>query len=604
VDAASKWTAKKVYNALGQEYPEQGAMTDKQARTILGVTLPTSQELRTEQNKAFGTPHAPHTQAGRYAAAISEQTPAALLAPGGPLAKGMVAVGSGAGGEFADQATVGTSFHPYARPVGQIVGSLPGAIVGAMTPSPQKVVGQALGDLSDQERSAAIALMQDAQQRGIQLTPAEAVQQVTNNGTGMGRMQRVIEGTKRGQDQLAPMFAQRPDQIRQAGMTFADQIAPPNTQPSLIGQQAQEAAQGGLDLTRRTINNAAEPHYQALRGQIIPDAQFAQLTADPSFRAALAELRGNPELNGPIVGLPDNDLSVVNEVVKHLDTAATAARQTAANPAGNNRLASLRGDARSAADALAANVSPDWRQARDIVAQGRQQYLDPLNAGPAGQIARTNSVPTQTGALYPANPLEGAPGETTQALQLMRAAEAEAAQRAGGAIATPGVGADLTRQHLVRALNEATASLQPGPNQWAGAKYAKAIAGNPEQAAALRAGVGTVAGPDTADELDTLLNVMRATGKRQPPGSMTAFNSEDLKGLGLALPETKSSIGNPLTWIRKGETALRGAQQRRNTDALVQFLLSNPDEADRFLAGASRYAPNRQSALGKALSAP
>jgi hypothetical protein len=620
VHKGSDWTANKLYDAFGAgdvlgRYRKEHPSTDKDARTVMGLpqwgggqgggfTLPTSAELRARQDSLHGAPHVPSTEAGKYAAAISEMAPGAVMAPGGPIAKSLFALGSGAGGEFADQITEGTPLHPYARPAGQIIGGLPAAGGAALRSSPQRVVGQAMGAVSDADQAAAIQLMREAQARGIQITPAEAIQQVTNNGTGLGRLQRVIEGTKRGQEQLAPIFSQRPDQVRQAGMNFADQIAPPNAQPSLIGPQAQEAAQGGLDMMRRTINGAAEPHYQALRGQTIPDPEYATLAADPSYRAALAELRGNPELNGPIAGLPDNDLSVVNEVVKNLDTRATAARQTVQNPTGNNRLAGLRGDARSNADALAGNVSADWRRARDLVAEGHRQYLDPLEAGPAGQIARTDNVPTQTGGLYPASPLEGAPHETVQALDLMRAAEAEAAHRSGNPIATPGVGADLSRQHLVRALNEATADLQPGPNQYGGAKYAKTIAGNPEQAATLRAGVGTVGGPDAADELDTLLNVLRATGKRQPAGSMTAFNAEDLKGLGLSLPDAKAgSVLNPATWVKNGEAAFRGAQQRRNTDALVRLLRSNPDEAAQFLEGASRYAPNRQSALARAIQA-
>jgi hypothetical protein len=631
VDKGADWSARKLYNALGagdvyeryqqQQHPktvadlvresgglpsQAGERHDKDIRTTLGVTWPHSADLRAQQDQMFGTPHVPHTQAGKYAAAISEQVPGALLAPGGVLAKGAFAVGSGAGGEAADQLIPEDSpLHPYARAGGQILGGLPAAAGAALRSTPQKVVGQALGDITDADRMAAIQLMRDAQARGIQLTPAEAIQQVTGGGTGLGRMQRVVEGTKRGQEQMAPVFAQRPDQVRQAGMNFADTIAPPNPQPSLIGPQAQEAAQGGLDMVRGGINDLAEPFYQRLPAQTMPDAQYRGLANNPSYQGALAELRGNPELNGPIAHLPDNSLGVVNEVLKQLDTGAAAARQTVQNPAGNNRLAGLRGDVRADADTLAASVSPDWRMARDIVSQGRQTLLEPLEAGPTGAIGRTDDVAGQTGALYPRSPLEGAPNETAQTLQVMRAAEARNAIRNQEPIAQPGVGADLTRQHLVRALNEATSDLQPGPNQWGGAKYAKSIAGNPEQAATLRAGVDAVGGPNAGDELDTLLNVLRATGKRQPAGSLTAFNTEDLKGLGLSLPNgSAGSKLNPMTWVKKGEDAFRGAQQRANTDALVRMLLSNPDEAERFLAGASRYAPNRQSALGRALRAP
>lgn len=563
--------------------------------------LADAQDLDTLVQRHAGPYHQPQTAAGRYTESIAEMIPGSALIPGGAVAKGTMAVGSGVGAQAAGDLS---NENPMARMGGAVVGGLASGGVNALRAAPQRIVGNALQGVEPAAVADAIALMRAAEQHGVRLTVAEAIQQVTDGATGMGRMQRVIEGTKRGGEELAPMFTQRPNQVRDAGMNFADQIAPPNQQPSMIGRQAQEAAQSGLDMTRGVINDAARPHYQALRGQLIPDADFAALQQNPSYRGALEAVRSNPELNHAIAGLPDNDLAVVNEVVKQLDTAATAARQTVQNPAGNNYLSSLRGDARSQADQLAGNVSPDWRAARDTVAQGRAQYLEPLEAGPAGQIARTDNVPTQTGALYPASPLEGAANETPQALTIMRAAEAEAANRSGQPIAMPGAGADLTRQHWVNTLNQTMADLQPGPNQWGGAKFAKAIAGNPEQERVLQAGVRTVAGDPVVGEMDTLLRVLRATGKREAQGSKTAFNAEDIKDLKANNLGTRlKDAANPIRWGDAIGNAVSDIQYRRNVERLARLLQATPDEAEAFLGQAQRAGPRQSSLLARALMA-
>lgn len=530
--------------------------------------LPTSGQLNALDDRLLGPQHDPQTNAGRYSEAISSMVPAAALGPGGFGSKVGLAVGSGAGGELAASAAP-DAYKPAARMAGQIAGGAVPAGLTVASEAPGRIMSRAIGQA---DTAPAISLMRDAQQRGVPLTLAEAIQQTTNNGTSMGRMQRVLEGTREGEQAFNPFFSQRPQQVDASVRRLADAIAPATDQPSALGPRAQQAAQGGLDRIRQGFNKQAEPHYEALKGQTMPEAEFGQLSLDPSFQAALADLRANPELNANLATLPDNNLSVINEVVKRLDRNVEASRQTELNPQGDNQLAAVRQGARSTAADAAAVASPDWRAARDIVAQGNRDYLDPLKAGPGGAIASTGDVGSQTAALYPKTPLAGAANETTQAMRLMQLGEGQ----------TPGVGADLTRQHLLTALEGATKNLQQGPNQWAGAKYANAIAGSPEQAAALNAGVGAVGG-DTGD-LNSLLEVLRATGKRQPAGSKTAYNASDLAEFkGMPSIEAMGNAGNPMRWLKGiGEMAANG-QYKRNTSKLAEVLMMAPDEAEAFL---------------------
>lgn len=564
-DAAASWLMEKLGGLSPQDLAAyQASLKGNQNEGL----FPTSGQLNDLSDKYLGPQHDPQTTGGRYAEAISSMVPASALGPGGLGSKIGLAVGSGAGGELAADISP-EAYKPAARVAGQLVG---GAIPAGLTvaaEAPGRILTRAIGNA---DTVPAIALMRDAQQRGVPLTLAEAIQQTTNNGTSMGRMQRVLEGTREGEQAFNPFFSQRPQQVDASVRRLADAIAPATDQPSALGPRAQQAAQGGLDRIRQGFNQQARPHYDALQGQTMPEAEFGQLTLNPSFQAALADIRSHPELNGPIAHLPDNNLSVVNEVVKRLDRNVEASRQTELNPQGDNQLASVRQGARSTAADAAAEASHDWRAARDIVAQGNRDYLDPLKAGPGGAIASTGDVGSQTAALYPKTPLAGAANETTQAMRLMQLGEGQ----------TPGVGADLTRQHLLTALEGATKNLQQGPNQWAGAKYANAIAGSPEQIAALNAGVGAVGG-DTGD-LNSLLEVLRATGKRQPAGSKTAYNASDLAEFkGVPSSEAIGRIGNPAAWFRGIAEHAANGQYRRNTNRLAEVLMMNPDEAEQFL---------------------
>jgi hypothetical protein len=561
---AALWLAQK----FGGMKPEDAASIRGFGRTngeYRGI-LPTSGQLNALDDKYLGPQHEPQTRPGRYSEAIASMVPAALLGPGGLGPKTVFAVGSGAGGELAADVAP-DAYKPAARLFGQLVGGGPGLTAAAVLDSPNRLMRRAIGDA---DTTAAIALMRQARGQGINLTLAEALQQTTNNGTGLGRMQRVLEGTREGEQAFNPFFAQRPAQVDASVRRLADAIAPPTNQPSSLGPRAQTAAEGGLDTIRQNINDVARPHYDALPGNLMPTAEFAQLQANPSFAAALRELRQNAELNGPVAGLPDNDLSVINEVQKQLYTMREAARPSPVNPQGNNQLSAYRREAAGNVDALASTVSPDWRAARDIVAQGSRDYLDPLRAGPGGKVAATDDVLTQVGALYPPIPLAGGANETAQAMRLMQLGERQ----------IPGVGADLTRQHLLTALEGATKDLQTGPNPYGGARYAKAIAGSPEQAAALNAGVGAVNGD--VDRMNSLLEVLRATGKRQPAGSRTAYNAEDLKDFGIPTID-RFNPANPMDYLRGVGNLAKAGQYRRNTSRLTEILQMGPDEAEAYL---------------------
>lgn len=541
------------------------------------MNAPTTPEIIAATNKDKPL-YQPQTKAGERTRTAAQFAPALAMPGSAPRRLANMLVPAAAS-QAAGEATEGKPIEPYARAAGAMLGAGGVAAVGRGGPT-NRMLSEASRGASDAQVTQARQLMERAQQQGVQLTLAEAVQQVTNGGTGMGRLQRVIEGTKAGSERMTPVMSQRPGQVRNAATDLADALAPQTDQPSMIGARAQTAADAGMTGVRRFINHGAEPNYDALQGQTVPDAQYAQMAQNPSYAEALAALRAHPELGAQVAHLPDNNMAVVNEVVKRLGTAADQVRPSPIQ-AGDNGLAALRDQAAGSAADIGTQASPEYAAARQGVAAGRAEYLEPLQRGPLGAVANTNSVKGQTSALFPAQPLEGAPAETTRAVQML---DSQA----------PGVGADLTRQHLMGSLNESTQDLQGGMNQYGGAKWAAALAGNPEQERTLMAGVQAAGGNPA--QLADLLETMRATGKRQPPGSLTAYNARDIEELGKAgvVGEGLRTGLNPPGIFRRVGQAFQDWQTENNAGRLAEALVANPADAERILQHARRVVPPGQ----------
>jgi hypothetical protein len=121
-----------------------------------------------------------------------------------------------------------------------------------------------------------------------------------------------------------------------------------------------------------------------------------------------------------------------------------------------------------------------YEAALNIQSQARERYLDPLLRGPLGKIADQPDTKKAINALFQTNPLPGSEGEVRNAVFAI------ARQR-------PAVAEQLVRAHAEMVFNEAARELQGGANQFAGAKFAKVIAGNSQQRLNLQAAVEALA---------------------------------------------------------------------------------------------------------------
>lgn len=565
------------------------------------VGLPTSEQINGGVQTLAGDYHKPQSWEARTADTAIQMAPMVAL-PGSAAARAIRFAAPTIGSEAAGEATQGTPLEPYARLAGALGGGGIAGLTDQVVNAPNIILANALDGTTPAQTAAARALMERSAAIGVPITPAEAL------GGNALRLQNYVENQRRLPTNVGQFFEQRPGQVDQAVHNFADLIAPPSAQPSMIGQTAQGAAQGGLDTVRQAINDAAQPFYDNLGGSIkttpevpgvngrsqtyvaapgqqIPTELYPALKHSAAYQEALAQVRGDSMLNSGIAKLPDTDLGVVNEVVKQLDRNVMATKQTATNPGGNNYKASMYQNARDQAASVADMVSPNWGAARDTIAQGRAAALDPLEAGPTGQIASTPVLKAQTAALYPAQPMEGAANETAQAIKVLQGQN-------------PQVAADLTRQHVMNSYNEAAQDLQGGQNQYGGARWVAQTAGNPEQRNALETGLATI-DPNLSGPYSDLADALRATGRRTQPGSQTAFNQEMAQALHVT-PAPMRFLGgalDPLEWGRHLDNAVGGALYRRNINQLADFLTNMPPaDAESYLNAAIKRGANRAPA--------
>jgi hypothetical protein len=554
-----------------------------------GFVSPSGEQMNQMIRQGLGRDYyQPETVAGEYSRTFGEFLPGAL-APGSALARGasvaVPAFTSETAGQIARGMSGGqrdTTAEGLARLGGGLLGGVGVGGLGAVRGGADISLRNAAEGVTPQNLQLATALRRDAQAMGVDLTNAEAIQQVTGGGSGLGRLQRVVEGQT---PRMAPMFANRPAQVQGAIESRLNQIAP-NVEPGELAGQAQSAAENVLTRMRQRVNESAEPLYAQLAGQTLDPADLARLQANASYRTASAQLMGNEELAPLVTGGPE-DLSTVNRVIQQLDTMGEQARPGVMNPTGNYTLAAQREQAAALARQLAGATSPEFAAARQTVATGRQAFVDPLRRGPIGTIAGQSDVQPnlagQTEALFPSMPFEGQAAETARALELMGEID-------------PSVGGPLVRQQLARQAMEAQQNLATGANQFGGANFAARAFGNPEQRRTVMGALDVVNRPDPnmafpplsanampargSDPMAQLVEVLQATGQRQRAGSETAFNTEaieNLRGGNLASGAVKS-VTNPLGIPGRIGQGVDDFLARRNAETLADLLMARSED--------------------------
>lgn len=570
--------------------------------------------------------HAPTTTPGDYAETIGEFAPGAVMGGGGVARKVigdwlLPAVAS----EAAGQATKGTAFETPARFVGGFAGNLPAVAARLSSTAADRALAAATGGVAPSQFDAAARLQEAGARLGVPLTGPEAVQAVTGNGTRLGDLQRVVEGSNGGGQTLASFYADRPDRVAGAAGRAFDMIAPVSPQPSLLGPRAADAATAAIRDVERQRTAAVSPYFAAAGRDAVPvervnsilDDINAEIAADKTgvLAGPLGELRsrliaepgrpGAPTTRSPVVGpdgrvvrysatpateptsaVPVTDLENLNRARKYfrdkldlpqIGQDATTKEQSAAISRYLDRL-----------DGLMTEASPSYQAGNAEYSRLSDTLVNPIANGPLGAFAKASDTDAAVDAILPRQPLTGG---TDELLDAIMRTERQA----------PGVPAQLVRQGLADRFDRSTGRLVGGENQYGGAKFAKDIAGTSQQEADLKAVLDAIAAPASNGTSD-LLDVFRATGARKPQGSATAFNQRIQDELG-QLPGSVTALAGAktagLALAREIGDAARRASLGKNTGALADVFIA-PDSVRQLQALAARGAGRNE--IGEAIA--
>lgn len=574
------WVARKLGVPEDQAAKFEQGTTDALSKSPRA--LPTSDEIQHGVEAVTGEFRKPQNQAEADAQTVGEFLPAAVTGPGSLARKvilqdALPAASTIVAGRYSDQ-------NPYVKALAGFLAGGAGALASGPSSANQIVRSKIPASVTVEHITRAGQLIAHAEARGVALTWPEALTRVTGQPV-LTDMQRVLESHGQTRHVMNDFFADRPGEVARAADAEFGRLGGVHPNPNSLGADAATASEAIIGRVRGAINQATRPSYDAARQSLVPTQVHAAMMSDPLFEQALNAVRNDPARNSFIRGLSDRSTVVYDAVKQELRERST----NLANPVqqGHSHTASaatgtLAGDVSNiavAADRHAIGLAPgqgtgNLERALAEQARLREQYLGPLQRGPLGRIIETDGdTKNVVNALFPKSPIphsqDGIGGITT-------AVGALVAHR-------PAVAEQLVRAHAEMTFNEAARELQGGASHFAGAKFAKVIAGNSQQRANLRAAVEAL--PNGAvrwQGFEHLLDIMSATGARPPRGSLTAFNDLDVKSMSSAgFAEIASKAASPGKYMTAANDAFKVWSLGRNLDQLAR-LITDPRAGNAF----------------------
>jgi hypothetical protein len=519
--------------------------------------FPTSHDIQGQVEKVTGEFRKPQNQTEADAETFGEFLPAAIAGPGSMarklvLQEAIPATTTVVAGRLTDQ-------NPYVKALAGFLAGAGGAALSGPGSVEKLIRDKIPGSVTEQDITRAGQLIEHAQTRGVALTWPEALSRVTGQPV-LTDTQRILESHGQTRPQMQEFFAERPAQIEQAARGEFDRMAQMPAYPSTIGPAAGEAANDTLNSVRQIINATAEPYYQRSANVLLTPAEMSHVRAIPGWTEARDAVRNGPNA-WRVENLPDNSVGFLNAVKKHFDELGENAASRF-NPQRSHETQATREMQASAVRQIGEAKSTDYQIALEIGRRGREEFLEPLLQGPLGKLAKKD-VTTQKAiaALFPENPVPGTHNEVHDAVSAL-------VQR------RPAAAEQLVRAHAEMVFNQAARDLQGGANQFAGAKFAAKIAGNAQQRENLRAAVLALPnGQARWQGFEHLLDIMAATGTRQPKGSLTAFNALEVQSMSTGgLQELASKGVSPGKWMSFANDTFKAWSLGRNLDQIARII--------------------------------
>jgi hypothetical protein len=559
------------YAQKGVDYVQKNWGSGKVQEPVIGTREGLAEFQKKHGGQAYidsakpylpGLDYKTQTGAGEIARTAGHMAPNALV-PGSAMARlAQVAVPTltSEGGGKVGEAVGGQTGKAVGKGVGALLGA-GGTAVAFRAPYMERQVGNAAGAVTRAQYDDAVRLVDDARNRGVELTVAEAIQAVAPQAKGLGTMQRIAESAARPDNALARLYAERPQAMTLATDTALDRIGPRPVDPSVQGVRAKEAAEEAIKGAQAGVNATTAYPYWMMQGDRVPAAQMRLLSADPLFQKVLRDTRADDSLNYSIRHLPDDSAGVVDLVRQRMRELGEGA-QSIGQATPSNLIAKNYGAAQGVTEpALDAATAGGNQLVRNIQADLRRTQVEPLTAGPAGAIRRTDDIGEQGRALM---------GPGASPVEVQRAASVIMAQDTNA-------GRAVVRENLGRAADKTVAGLDNAgqADQYGGAKFARYMRGDRGARDNIGAAIETTGGGAARADINRLVDALQATGNRQRPGSMTTFNNEvvgDAKRSALVDILTKPL--NPLATFQEKYGRFRLGNRM---DDLADLLASGPE---------------------------
>jgi hypothetical protein len=468
--------------------------------------------------------------------------------------------------------------------------------IGALRDTvPAELLQWASKGASKEQFEKAVSLMEAAKLRGVDLTSSEAIQFVTGNATNMGKLQRILEGSKGGGEVFQPFMANRPAQTQAATEAMLQDISAKVERPydvtlrtGKIGEQIRS------DVDKLRTQAVDEFYNQAKDVQVNPNAVAAVVndirataasdksgilagplkqmedllvakkaeSATKSVRQPVKDQNGNIIRYEVIPGkqaAPEEyitDLGTLDRVRKFLRDTKLETPSYKAEPTGKEQTAVLGDKLQALRDRLERNVKE--------FAQGRAEYerlsknVEKFNASPSGMLSEAKTPEAQAAVLFPKSPLPGSERAIGNVFQSIANRDPELAKQ-------------LIRQQLEATANKSVNAVTAmgAPNEFGGAGLATFLRRNPQAEKNLLSAVEASGG--NPQNVTGLLDVLQATGQRQRQGSLTAFNKEFLDTMS---PNVKEAVTSP---IKTAADRFSQAAMESRSRELSKLLTSGPD---------------------------
>ena len=429
---------------------------------------------------------------------------------------------------------------------------------------PADIVNKGLKDVSPEQLQMARLLQQKAADIGAPITGAEAIAQVTGNKALLGT-QRFVENAQESQPIMNQFMAGRPAGQRQAFQSSVDVIGlpPSSTTPYNLqqaGQQVVRGAEKGVTAKTAPFYKQGENEMLNLQaGKALPvmPNEVAVLQKNDAIADAISHVTSNAYTG--VKGLPPTDPRVLTAAKVYLDAQFGKFSNNMTESFDKTKAGNAWGASREL-DAYLSSKSPAYAQGSKNFEVAQKTQIEPMKAGPVGQIAKGNVTGE---VLMPQKPVSLYPADIKRAVDLLRRKDPQAVP-------------SWTRQQLEAVFNESAQNLQGGPNQFGGPKFAANVTGNKQQRDNLRTLVTESSGMQAWKGFEDFLDVMEAQGQRMPANSATTFNEMARQEMGGGLA---TKLATPITPSRftKG---IEQWQMGNNAQTLAK-ILTDPDSVKK-----------------------